>query len=150
MLFFSWTDGSDDVKYCCILMWQPRMPGTSTWRARHAQAEKQHDTIRIGSANKNPARKGSLRGAQSQSLRTAWARMQSHKQWAGVRAQFTGEKEKAFVQPGIQTEQTEHQDQARTVLSSQRLSAKEKATRAHLLTHTHLLRRGRSITGHQG
>ena len=128
------------------------MPGTSTWRARPTRAEKHHDTIQIGSANKNPVRKGSLRGAQSQSLRTAWARMKSHEQWAGAHAQFTGKKKKAFVQPGVQTEQKEHQDQARTVtvLSSQRLSAKEKATRAHLLTHTHLLRRGRSITGHQG
>ena len=79
---------------------------------------------------------GSLHGAQSQSLRTAWARMQSHEQWAGARAQFTGGKEKAFVQSGVQTEQTEHQDQAHAVLSSQRLSAKEKATCAHLLMPT--------------
>jgi hypothetical protein len=62
--------------------------------------------------------------------------MQSHEQWAGVRAQFTGKNEKEFVQPGVQTEQTEHQDQACAVLSSQRLSAKEKATRTHLLTST--------------
>ena len=61
-----------------------------------------------------------------------------------------GEKKKAFVQLGVQTEQTEHQDQARAVLSSQHLSAKEKAMRAHLLTRTHLLRRGHSITGRQG
>jgi hypothetical protein len=63
--------------------------------------------------------------------------MRSHEQCAGARAQFTGENEKAFVQPGVQTEQTEHQDQVRAVLSSsQRLSAKEKATRTHLITHT--------------
>ena len=79
----------------------------------------------------------SLHGAQSQSLHTAWARMRSHEQCAGARAQFTGENEKAFVQPGVQTEQTEHQDQVRAVLSSsQRLSAKEKATRTHLITRT--------------
>ena len=68
----------------------------------------------------------------------------SHMSSGRVRALSSqGKKKKNFIQPGVQTEQTEHQDQARTVLSSQRLSAKEKATRAHLLTHTHLLRRGR-------
>jgi len=83
--------------------------------------------------------------------------MQSHVQWAGGRAQISGEKIKkpSFSRASKQnkqnkTEQTEHQDQVRAVLSSQRLSAKEKATRAHLLKRTHLLRRGRSITGRQG
>ncbi len=92
--------------------------------------------------NKNPAtaRKGSLIVQRGHAC--------SHTSSGPARALSSqGEKKKAFVQPGVQTEQTEHQDQARAVLSSQHLSAKEKATHAHLLTCTHLLRRGHSITG---
>ncbi len=91
-------------------------------KTRPTWAEKQHDRIRIGSVNKNPVGKGNLCGVQSRSLQTAWARKQSHEQWAGALSS-QGKKKKTFIQLGVQTEQTEHQDQACAVLSSQHLNA---------------------------